>query len=163
MSSNVLLVVKHIQNLLFSLSHHKECSLLYVSAISLEFSIILFLMNLFNFLPSSSSSSCLSLLFFIISFLFLSFLFLKCVLYILGVCVCKHLACLVHTEIRIRYLIPCIWSYRWLLVTMWLLENEPRSTIRAANTLNHQGTFPVLLCFVFCSKGLISSPGWSEI
>lgn len=38
-----------------------------------------------------------------------------------------------------------IWSYRWLLVTMWVLPTEFRFSARATSAFNHQATSEPLL------------------
>lgn len=41
------------------------------------------------------------------------------------------------------HLIPCDWSYKWLWVTKWVLENEPKFSRKATSACNHWAFAPV--------------------
>ena len=62
------------------------------------------------------------------------------VLYVVSVLlVCMQVLrmCAMLTEVRRGHRISWIWSYEWLVTTMWVLGMEPGSSARAASALNN--------------------------
>lgn len=64
-------------------------------------------------------------------------------LFSLHVCVCTHYECLVPTEARRWYQIPCNWRYRQLWPIMGVLVIKRKSFAEAASVPNCWAIFPV--------------------